>query len=351
MKAKFISPQDQEWGNFLKQSEHDFYHLPEYVEFVAQFEEGIPLAFFVEDKEPILLAPLLIRELPENLDVSDDWYDATSPYGYGAPILWPGGSANTLRSCLHLFREVANERGIVTAFFRLNPLLDLPLDALSEYGDLFHHGQTVPIDLSASDEEIQSQIRSNHKRNIRKLNREGFQADMDRWEYFDDFIEIYEATMHRLSASEFYLFPVRYFYGLRTALGTSLHLCTVLSPEGEVAAAGLFTSVCGIVQYHLGGTNSKYLSFAPAKLMFDHVCRWAKEEGNRVFHLGGGVGGQDDSLFQFKAGFSKLRNDFFTYRMIVDEEKYRLLNDQWERQCGEQRSDLEFFPPYRIPCP
>jgi hypothetical protein len=40
------------------------------------------------------------------------------------------------------------------------------------------------------------------------------------------------------------------------------------------------------------------------------------------FCIWGGVGGGKDSLYHFKAGFSKQTHTFLTLRLIIDEEKY-----------------------------
>ena len=67
-------------------------------------------------------------------------------------------------------------------------------------------------------------------------------------------------------------------------------------------AAGLFFERQGIVQYHLSGSRRPALRRQPTKLMMDDMVAWAQARGNRVLHLGGGVGGREDSLFHFKAG-------------------------------------------------
>jgi UDP-perosamine 4-acetyltransferase len=154
--------------------------------------------------------------------------------------------------------------------------------------------------------------------------------------------------MSRLHADDQYDFSDGYFADLRSSLGDKLHLCTVTAPDGRTASAGLFTACSGIVQYHLGGTGEEFLPLAPSKLMFDFMRRWGKEQGNRVLHLGGGVGAKQDSLFEFKAGFSDLKADFFTYRMVLDEERYEELLRLFRARGGAPGGDCtRFFPAYR----
>ena len=179
--AEFISSQDERWERHLMLTRHDFYHLPEYVSLTAKHEKGTPVAFYAEIGQSAFLVPLLIRKIPASLGAPDDWYDATTPYGYPAPLLIPPDNPYCLEKFLESFREVGAKSGIITAFFRLHPLLSLPLETLAKYGTLVQHGETVYIDLSLSIEEIEAQRRKDCKKDIRKLMREGFQAKINDW--------------------------------------------------------------------------------------------------------------------------------------------------------------------------
>ena len=123
-------------------------------------------------------------------------------------------------------------------------------------------------------------------------------------------------------------------------------------PDGEVISGGLFTLCDGIVQYHLGGTRNTALKLSPTVLIFDTVRRWSPKNGAHTFHLGGGVGGKTDSLFQFKAQFSRRGHEFVTWRWIVAPETYRELSRQ--KQLSDSERGLRaispsFFPGYRCP--
>ncbi|GET41768.1 GNAT family N-acetyltransferase [Microseira wollei] len=347
--AEFISPQDARWERHLMLTRHDFYHIPEYVSLTAKHEKVTPVAFYAEIGQAAFLVPLLIRKIPASLGVPDDWYDATTPYGYPAPLLIGPDNPDCLEKFLESFRQVGAKYGIITAFFRLHPLLSLPLETLAKYGTLVQHGQTVYIDLSLSIEEIEAQIRKDHKKDIRKLMREGFQAKINDWSFYEEFVAIYRKTMQRLSASEFYMFSESYFADLRASLGDRLNLCTILSPSGEVASGILFTAINGIVQTYLSGTSDKYFCQAPSKLEIDAITRWAKENGNSILHLGGGLGARSDSLFYFKSGFSNFRANFHTYRTILSEEKYAKLMHICENNYGPVGDCHDFFPAYRNP--
>jgi hypothetical protein len=145
------------------------------------------------------LAPLLIKELPPTLNAPRNWCDATTPYGYPTPLLQSSAGAVPLKSMLTAFRQVAVDHGIITAFFRLHPLLHFASkEALADHGTLVTHGQTVYINLRESVEKIDSQLRKGHRADIGKLISSGFTAQMDNWDFFDGFMDLYLSSMKRV---------------------------------------------------------------------------------------------------------------------------------------------------------
>jgi lipid II:glycine glycyltransferase (peptidoglycan interpeptide bridge formation enzyme) len=163
---------------------------------------------------------------------------------------------------------------------------------------------------------------------------------------------IYRETMERVDASDSYRFDAGYFRRMADELGTTLHLFMAFV-HGRPAAGGLFTVCDGIVEAHLGGSREEFSAYSPVRIIDDTARRWSAGIGARVFHLGGGVGGRQDSLFQYKATFSKRRHQFATWQWIVNEDVY-------DQLCRQQRMEVpghaggtvasdDFFPAYRKP--
>lgn len=343
MQTDFISPSDQCWREALRATQHDVYDLPEYVTVCGKYENAIPVAFYASEGAQCCLIPLLQRPLLRELGAPRSWSDAFSPYGYSSALFagdaeWPMHAVNALiRAC--------SDRNIISVFVRLHPLLAVPAAALDSHGVRVTHGHTVHVDLTLSEQALHAQLRKDHKLRIRRLYAQGYSVAVDDWSLFDRFMQIYWATMRRLDADQYYLFPADYFRDLRQALGPRLHLVAAIAPDSSVAAAGLFTETNGIVQFHLSGTAQEYQRSAPSKLMLDGAIAWARTAGNSVLHLGGGVGSRDDSLFEFKAGFSSLRTSFQTWRVVCDPNRYSEL----VRAAGVLSSAPDgFFPAYRM---
>ncbi len=340
IQARLLSVDAPEWASLLRSTRHDFYHLPSYAALCAAQEHGEPRALHVVGAQSSMLLPLVVRAIPGG------GFDATSPYGYPGPLVGGIGGQEWLPRAFAAGMPALRAAGLVTVFVRLHPLLNpSPSEGV---GTLVRHGETVSVDLTISHDEMWAQTRLNHRRDIARTLRSGYVARMDdEWKHLATFTRMYRATMSRRSAAHYYFFDDGYFDSLRDALGERLHLC-VVERDGAIAAAGLFVETDGLVQYHLSGTGAEFVRLQPTKLMIHFVRGWAKERGNRVLHLGGGVGSSSDSLLQFKAGFSPLRHPFSTLRMVIDEQEYRRLVVTRDALVDpEARTD--FFPLYRHP--
>ena len=222
---------------------------------------------------------------------------------------------------------------IVSVFSRLDPH-NSPLDLLDGLGRCKQEGYTVSLDLTLPPDAQRAQYRNNHKRDIDKLRRLGVTCFRDQdHAYLDEFIAIYHETMYRVNASDYYFFDRTYFANLVASPYAHLFVCC---RNGKVICGGLFTLYDGIIEYHLGATADQAQGPAPLKLLIDEVRLWGVQQGARTFHLGGGVGARDDSLFHFKAGFSQQRHSFFTWRWVVLPDVYaRLCNREqpWHSEC------------------
>lgn len=359
MHVQILDAGDPRWVDALREIPHDFYSLPEYVTLASRFEGGTPIAILASDEGRRLLMPLLLRDIPAGLGGAGvrGRQDALSPYGYpgiglaSTPPAEPA-DATFLDTAMTAVIGALRERGVVSVFIRLNPLLPVDASALTRHGLVVDHGRTVSIDLLRDEKDLFRDLRRGHRKDLRRLNRLGYTCEMDdtcRPESIAAFVAVYTETMDRLSASGTYYFDAKYVQDLIAALRGRVTIAVTRSGD-EVVAVGLFTECDGIVQDHLGGTRSAYLPFAPSKLETWEAAHWAKARGNRVLHLGGGLGGAEDALFDFKAGFSPDRHLFQTVRIVIDSLAYDALLESWSAVAGHSALDPRgFFPPYRAP--
>jgi Acetyltransferase (GNAT) domain len=349
MTGEFIFPDDSRWAGVLARVPHDTYHLPAYSILAAKHEGGVPMAFYGRCGGREMLIPLLLRALPPQLGTPPTWRDACSAYGYPGPITSHPHDDDWLQECRTVLYELARGHDIIAAFVRIHPLRGIPANRLAPYGTVVEHGPIVYLDLTKGSDELNAGIRKNHRIDIQRLTRAGFTARMDDWSVYPAFVSMYRETMDRVAAEPFYYFSDQYFADLELILKGHLHISAALSRDGHVAAAGLFLETDGLIQYHLGGTVPAYLKHAPSKLTFEAVTSWGRSIGATMLNLGGGIAGHLDSLYQFKAGFSRTRALFHTLRMTFDEDAYGRLVRTWQEQCRQEEGGDDYFPIYRKP--
>lgn len=342
------------WSQTLQKLHHDIYHLPEYVYLESKRTKTTPEAFLIVDGEKRFFVPYLLRKCNDVLaqeSTTPEVFDVVSPYGYPG-ILLSETAANTPGFpdfAMNQLKYALKAKGVCSAFFRLHPILDYNFNEIFNPGTFTANGETVSVDLKLSESQLWAHTRKGHQSTINKCKRVGFTAKIVSFEeYINEFIAIYEETMNRVEAGESYYFERDYFVDL-LKLDGKIHLC-IVELEDQLACACLFFECCGIVQAHLGGTKTNFLAQSPFNLLLDYVRIWAKKRGNEFLHLGGGVGGSHDSLYKFKAGFSRQKHNFMTLRLITDEKQYRHLVELRAKSLNtqvEELSESNFFPAYR----
>ena len=355
MQLDVLTPDSSRWRSLLDHTPHDIYQLPDYLLVEAARTHTLPEVMVVEAEGRVLLAPYLLRRCGDL--AADGWeadqLDAVSPYGYPGLLLNEAarGDGAFLDRAIAQLCQGLKEKGVCSAFFRLHPWLNADFRTGVPGCTVVDHGETVAIDLTQSEEQLWNQTKSGHRNKINRCRRQGWVAKLvPCTTHLPVFVDIYTETMARVGATGTYFeFDQGYFEGLHQALGDRLHLC-VVEAEGETVSAGLYTVSHGIVQALFGGTRTAFLKQSPTTLETDGVRQWAKERGDRVLHLGGGVGAARDPLFEFKAGFSPGRWRFQSLRLVSDPAQYQALVNRRAKALGvapDTLSQGRFFPAYR----
>lgn len=352
--SALLTSRDPRWSETLASIHHDVYHLPAYAEFASRWHEpGTPMAFVAIEGDHRFLVPLIVRPIPVTVTDGESWYDATGPRGYPGPVTGEIDAVDEtfVARAIGSFIDTLRANRVVTAFVRCHPLLSPSRDVLGPSGAIVEHGQSVSIDLTQSADDVWVAMRENHRRAILRARADGYTVRIDdSWDRLAEFTAVYAATMDRLGAAARWHLPMDYFQSLRAALGRHLHLC-VVEQAGHLAAAALLTERDGIVEYHLSGTAPTHRSASPTKILIEHASRWARERGNRAFHLAGSLR-PDDPLIHFKRGFSRSTHAVLTWRLVTDPPVHDWLMDRWRHVAlpsGLASADETFFPAYRRP--
>jgi serine/alanine adding enzyme len=311
----------------------DVYLLDGYLESARVLDGGRPVLLHLADAGGDVVFPLLVRELP-----TGDGLDVTTPYGYGGPVAT--GPEPPTRRFWELYGEWCGANGAVTTFIRFHPLFANQREAGP--GVLVEPlAGTVGWRLQAPD--LFEAMHPAHRRACRRAGIAGVTVSVQESPgSLAAFVELYEVTMRRVEASEFYFFPRGYWELLESRMHERILLVDA-EAEGEVVATALCFATPPWLHYHLGATTDRGRAFGASNLLFYEAAAWARERGFERFHLGGGVGAREDSLLTFKRRFDPSGGllDFAVGKAVHDPDAYRALTGRGPGDLGG------FFPAYR----
>lgn len=332
----------EEWDGLVSSfTDCDVYYLAGYARGFALHGDGEPLLLSYEDGATRAVSVVMKR------DIADDskfvgridkgvYFDFSTPYGYGGWLI----EGEDLKGLEEEYLSFCRAEGIVSEFVRFHPVLG-NASKVEEIYDVQRLGSTVALDLSSEDV-IWRNITSKNRNMIRKAQKNGITIGYgNTTDLFAVFKAIYEETMDRDSAAPYYYFDQSMYDSIRIDLAGNAEVFFA-EKDGEVIAASIVLFDHGRLSYHLSGSRTKYRSLAPSNLLLYEVARWGSENGFKTFHLGGGVGSQEDNLYKFKKSF--YRGDPLRYavgRRVLNEDAYRFL-------CGGGYPKEGFFPAYRI---
>ena len=364
MNWKILGSDDPEWNDSLAGLPHDFYQTPAYHRFESENGEGEAHAFVARCGEKRVLWPYLVKQaVVPGMREQVAMTEVRSAYGYSGPVCSRDCDTSFLTLAFQSLAEAWRSQGVVNAFCRLHPVLSthdafsrvIETGALDSWkpadtGTLVHHGKTVSIDLRSDTEARRARYGATLRKGVRRNQRDGLHTVCDAdFRHLRDFYEFYIATMERNQASKYYYFSFDYFERLTRHLPGIVHLF--------VTSAGKTPSCTALISEHQQQLQALFIMAnpnpevkAPSRTLIDDVCDWGHERGATDFHLGGGVGGAKDSLFDFKAQFSDIHREFYTCRLVLESDKYaRLVRI---RSAVSQLDEAEsFFPAWRKPLP
>ena len=328
---------------------YDVYHLAEYQDLAASDGE-LPRLIVVEAGEWVGVVPLLLRPLRALVWYDQDGFDAVSAYGYPGPLLSTSQS-DAVSQFENQIRQALSSAGVVSAFIRSHPLMT-PADLFPD--DCLKATTVVFLDTTLSSDQQLLSMRKTHRYELRKARTADIEVSQDvHFSTIETFIELYNRRMQQLGATNDYFFP-RSYYEKITKLPDGACMLFNAIADKEIVAAALFLVSDQGVQYHLSASDSSYSGPSPIRIIIDEARIWASQRRKRWLHLGGGAGGNEDSLLRFKRGFSRQEAAYRTFGLIVDSPTYEKLAEYeqaWATDHGLPADHISYFPQYRRPRP
>jgi len=337
----FDISQAEAWDEVVKSfPNYDIYYLSGYLKAFYIHGDGKPQLLYYTADGIRAIYVYMQREIAEGV------YDIITPYGYGG-ILFDGDvSEDKLLSFKTDYQQFLVEKGVVDNFVRYHPILNNAKNMRSLF-TIIDLGETIAMDLSSEDI-IWNNITSKNRNMIRKAEKNGVEILHSRdWGLFDDFMRIYNSTMNKDNAEDYYYFKDGFYCSIHNDLYDNYEMFYAVY-KGEIIAMSIMIFANDRMHYHLSGSLSEYRNLAPSNLLLYKAALWGCHQGFDIFHLGGGIGSGEDSLFKFKAAFNRSSNFQFSIgKEIFNHEKYdELVND---RISKDPLFDCKsaFFPLYR----
>lgn len=324
-----LSSDRTRWNEIVSRfASADIYYRNEYVMSLLHNSQDKGVLFYHEDGDFSVCYPMIIKDiawskpfigvLPEGT-----YFDMEVPYGYGGPIC-QGRQAENDQTFIEKLTTWCREQHIVSQFLRFHPVLKTQANSGIIRADKAYMHHTVSI-WTHTKEDIMANMDSKKRNMVRKAAKNGVEIVIDEdLAGLEEFKRIYTATMDQHNAADMYYFDDAYYDFLKREFSRHTVLFRAVY-EGKTIAASLFFYDESAMHYHLSGKDADYRHLAPTDLLLYEAACWAADRGICSFHLGGGMA-ENDSLFEFKKGFSKSGIlDFYIGRTVFMPEAYEHL--------------------------
>lgn len=339
------------WDSIVKSFEkHDVYYLSNYTKGFQIHGDGEPILIYYQDRDIRAMNVVMKRDIEKDKNFSGKiepelFFDLATPYGYGGFII--EGDIND--DCLHELDKVyinyCRENNIISEFVRFHPVLKNS-DVNKSIYEVIDLGKTVTINLN-SKEQIWNELTSKNRNVIRKAIKSGVKIYWGRSsELVDQFIPLYNATMSKDNATDYYYFLEDFYNSILDDLRyNSLFFYAMY--ERKIISMSIILFCNEYMHYHLSASDRDFQGLAPTNLLLYEAACWGCENGFKSFHLGGGIGSREDSLYSFKAAFNKNTDTYFSIgKKIFCNQEYDELIKLRSDEAGFDCNKL-YFPSYR----
>lgn len=349
---KLLTTKDSdEWSKLVESCKQpDIHFTPEYMKIFEEKIGGKAMMFVSYDVtgKNFVLYPFFkrrINDLKIFSSYKEEFFDIISPWYFGGPLLYAEENKIEAINCfLQNFQIFARENNIITGFTRLHPLFGICKDfvnlAEGEYKyDVYY------INLKQSENDIWNNFKKSNRNAINAAKRNNIVINFS---ISDDelktFFELYNKSMKRIDADDFYFFSFDFFKKIKQNLKDNMIIATALYKEIPISSS-LFLFKYGIVHYWLSGSDPRFRNLYPNNLLLYEAIKWSKSSSNETFLL---MGGSNKNLRSFKESFSKTKTGFYTINKIYNTQVFSYLNEI-RKLTSDGAKEQGFFPYYRIP--
>jgi len=322
-----------EWEKIISSrnfsSNADIYYNPSYYDTWKNFENAKPGCLFYQTSKTKFLYPFFKKEI-NGFFLKKKCYDLFTAYGYGGIIASNNNfSKKDIIELNNSINSWCKNNDIVTEFVRENFIFHQKIQSIRS----IEHLQVRTNIYSNLQKNMIDEFSKTSIRNIKKAKRNNLEFYLDKkFEYLNQFIDLYLTTMKKLNASNYFFFNKNYFSSIKKLLKNNAELLCVFDNKQLISSNICFKSNL-MYNYHLGSSNPDKLHLRPNDLLFSEMFLRGKELGCHYLNLGGGISNDsNDSLFAFKKKFGTIYKAIYIGKKIYDKTLYEDIEKQWKKK-------------------
>lgn len=315
----------------------DIYYNNKYISLYIEKDKEL-FSFKYQENDNIFINKTIKRPIEKigNIDINDGFYDLETAYGYGG-FYTNSNDAIFINNAMQKYTQKCKDENIVAEFVRFHPFNKFPINHNNHLDFNMYDRNVVVKELS---ENIMASYNAKVRNSVKRANKK---VQIQESENIDKFIELYNTTMEKNDATDFYFFEKKYYINLLK--NNQIRLYEVLY-QGKAIAMGFFMFSSDIAHYHLSANSDISYKLNSNYALLDTMFHKAQELDIKYFLLGGGTTiREDDPLLKFKTKFSSKLKPFYISGKIYNKEVYTKYNKIWEEQANE---DIKYFLKYRL---
>ncbi|HNQ61391.1 MAG TPA: GNAT family N-acetyltransferase [Bacteroidia bacterium] len=297
-------------------------------------EGELQLFLYREDSE-LFYYPFLLREIKHEIS-AEIYRDIETVYGYSGPISGSTDPSFVERATM-AFKAYCKQKNVVCEFIRFHPILkNHSMNSVDPLLKIVPLRDYVYVDLKNDDEVIWNEYSSQNRNKIRKAEKSGVRVIAGYNERaYKEFVKMYLENMHQVNAAPMYFFSDIFFSELAKLVQAEGVFLEAKHEGGSVGAA-VFLGGISIGHYFLAAASGEGKKIAAGNLLLHHGVMWAKQNGLKKLHLGGGVSADpNDPLLVFKKNFSGHMEKFYIGKRVHNNEAYQALVSDWDTRFPE----------------
>jgi len=315
----------------------DIYYSNEYISLYLKKGE-ILFDFEYREENLFFINKAIKRPIKQigDIAIDDGYYDLETAYGYGGFYTNSDDKHFIKRAFKEYYKKCENEK-IIAEFIRFHPFNNFPIKYNNYLEFNIYDRDVVIITLNKNIiDSYSSKVRNIIKKADKKVT-------IQKSDNLIKFINLYNGTMKRNSATDFYFFSEDIFKNLYKIKNIDLYKVVF---ENEIIAMGFFIKGEDFIHYHLSANSILSYSLNANYALLYNLSEIGKKEGKSYFILGGGTTSlADDSLLKFKKKFSKETKPFYISGKIYNKKMYRRYIELWEEQS---KVEVKYFLKYRL---